>query len=309
MPRHRKKQNSQKDIGRLLLLIWDLLGELGKRFIFTFLVFAATFFFNNLIREKTLNAITPLEWWINLFGPIVLTAFTYFKEEKAKATTKNNLFDHKVIFEMTSSAIQKVFNLIGQNNHNNNENYLKDQLQYLQKTVEIILKEHNIDRGIISSNCMIATGNNLALESFDCDSIKRKKITLPIDQNRILPGAPEAFIKGEVVYVPDIRSNSISHHFPKNSNYLSFFSIPISDIHGNIFAVLNIDSTKKNQFKNIGFINNKIIPAITPIISLIQLEHDIADKIKTNKEKRFKRGVYVNPKETTSERSQGSNNT
>jgi hypothetical protein len=173
---------------------------------------------------------------------------------------------------------------------NGTSNYRKELLQYIQKIVELVLKESRKATGNISANMMIREGGALTLIEFDIKTVYRKSIQLPIDPACILPGAPEACIKKKITYVHNTQAKDVIQFFSKDVYYKSFFSIPIMDSNQEVWAVINIDSTEKDQFVNLSYINDTIFKAITPIISLINLEHRF--HINGHKQKDELEGVY-----------------
>ena len=72
-------------------------------------------------------------------------------------------------------------------------------------------------------------------------------------------------------------SEAYARYFDAAKPYRSILSIPIKLSTGESFAVLNIDSDHPYQFGSADIINKKILPAITPLISLIRLERELID--------------------------------
>jgi hypothetical protein len=281
MKKKAKTTNQQNKLSALPGLLWLFLVTIFDLFGLQYSLYVVTFFANLWIKVGTIS-FTNIQWGIIFCAPIPLTALSFWSTQRGKRKAEKQLIDHKVIFELTSVAIDQcrdlLFSLDG-----SSLNYKKEILQYIQKIMILIIKEHNLPDGDISTNYMLKMGNSLRLVEFDLKTKNRKKIDVAIydDLNKPLPGAPKAIVTGEIVYMENKHKAKYLGFF-KDKPYGSFFSCPICDQNGEYFAVINIDSTKINQFKSLGFIKEKIIPTITPMISLLQMEYNI-DKKGNNK--------------------------
>jgi hypothetical protein len=245
-----------------------------RNYIFYYLSYLISNIGSGLVRATDFSTLNGWQW-LGIAGiPIPLTylAIQNKKSERKRIRTELD-FQYEVAFKFAGKAVYDLQNVIIAD-HLDNHEYLKQLLQYLTYTVESILKENDIESDSLSANIMVPEGEGLKILVFGLDLPNRKIIFLPC--NNGLPGAPEAYKTKKITYVKDT-SQRIHGGLFENPEYKSFFSIPITenDNDGNVFAVINIDSHIKNQFKSYKFISDKIYPALSPIISLMKILYKI----------------------------------
>jgi hypothetical protein len=181
-----------------------------------------------------------------------------------------------LIFTTTAKAIEKINNVIQSPDFGNNE-YKKEILNYLHRITELVLEVNNVTCGNISTNIMELIDGKLQIIEFDLETTDRvKKVDLSIDPSQNKPGAPKAYNTKEVTYISDTDARDVKEHFI-GKPYKCILSIPVIDQDKDVIAIINIDSSLKNQFKNIDFYYSKMESVITPLLSLIKLERMITD--------------------------------
>ncbi len=181
----------------------------------------------------------------------------------------------KIIYDCIGGAIDQLIQFKAVD-EGDKDRFINDLLRYTEKIVFLVLRDHGFDEGEICANLMLLReGNTLDLAYFGTFLHGRERLQLIIDPDNLLPGAPEAYYYKKVMYIPNTTSRKYKQYFDENKPYRSIISIPIFNLEKDVFAVLNIDSDRPRQFISKDFINKKILPSITPLISLLQLEKDL----------------------------------
>jgi hypothetical protein len=123
---------------------------------------------------------------------------------------------------------------------------------------------------------MVKKKKNLKLRYFGTRLSGRTKSKLELGTDPGLPGAPQACRLRQPVYVDDTMSDEYQAFFKPDRPYRSIISIPIPlhDESEPVLGVVNIDSDAPHQFRSQDFIGKKIIPAVSPFISLMWLQKD-----------------------------------
>jgi hypothetical protein len=121
---------------------------------------------------------------------------------------------------------------------------------------------------------MLKKKSKLKLRYFGTRLSGRTKTNLKLGADPGLPGAPQACRCRQAVYVDDTMSDEYKAFFKQGRPYRSILSVPVPlhDESEPVFAVLNVDSSEPNQFRSQDFIGKKIIPAISPFVSLMYLQ-------------------------------------
>ncbi len=147
----------------------------------------------------------------------------------------------------------------------------------MEKVITLALGEYGVNTGEICANLMVKKENPLRLDLmyFGTFMSGRKKITLPVNPESLIPGAPEAYFFRKTMYVNNTMSDKFRKFFDEAKPYRCIISIPILDKEEHPFAILNIDSDIPDQFIGKEFIDQKIIPTINPLVLLINLEKDL----------------------------------
>jgi hypothetical protein len=131
--------------------------------------------------------------------------------------------------------------------------------------------------GSLSANLMIydKRAGVLALEQFGTRLQGRKKLTLQVSKDITRPGAPQAILKGETVYIEDTHADRYVAFFDTSKSYRSIVSVPIELESDQYAGVINIDSPTPNHFRSSEFVKTEILPVINPLLRLIRLNRDI----------------------------------
>lgn len=119
------------------------------------------------------------------------------------------------------------------------------------------------------------------------EDINKQSFILPIEskadktaRNRVLPGAPEAYFKGETVRIDDTTKMTYAKAIPKNicqaiqqyfanQQFRSFVSMIIRDSQGNHIGIVNIDSNQLNIFGNSADEKKEIETLLIPFVNLL----------------------------------------
>ena len=222
---------------------------------------------------------------IGLFIPVGQTFINGKLQQKERERIRSELdFQYKIAFSLSAKAIYE-FGINLQVDEKKTHAYLILLVNYINSTVKSVLIENGLlsieEEGSISTNIMVPTTKGLLLIAFDLLLPGRKYKVLPIDENDPMPGAPSAYVKRELQYVKDTQHKSVKQYF-ESPKYRSFFSIPIllNDLDDDcpVIAVINIDNVSRDKFKSIKFIEEKILPAVNPLITIVQLLYNI-DKL------------------------------
>ena len=154
----------------------------------------------------------------------------------------------------------------------------------IEKAIEAILKERGYPVGEISSNIMVVDRKRkkMSLEYFGTFKGGREKISLPIECQNPLPGAPAAYCQRKAVYIENTLDPQYNGYFKETKPYRSIISYPIREDpqseNGKVIAILNIDSDLPDQFVSGDFIAKRIIPQVKPFIALLLLQQDLIKK-------------------------------
>lgn len=274
MPRSRR--NNDNVISPLELSIiknWIIFKHKHFQYLLQYLLFFISSFCSIWSKQSKIADFEPKHWIIIFVSPILLTAFTYIKDNPFNKRNLEKLLNHRVIFEITGSGIADIRDVIYKTN-TRPKNYIKDSLTRIQHIVELTLKEKQVPTGDISVNFMERKDNKLTIIEFDLQTTRHEYISLDIDPENPKPGGPKAVVTKKIDYVHNTGAKNYKEYFT-NGRYMSFFSYPILDRNGDIFGVINVDSTLPDQFKNKQYIDDIIKPAIVPIINLLELENCI----------------------------------
>jgi len=261
----------------LTLSAWDI-GRFFLNFLVAYLVFFMTLFLSKYFDLPAGQTFSLRQWAIIGVGSAVLVVFTYLRELQVTKKKEGQLKERKVIYDCIGGAIEKLIELGEAQAEDGKDKtpYIAGLLRYIEKVVELALREAGIQIGDITSNLMVVKDNPLALDLlyFGTYLTGRKKIVLPITQP-ILPGAPEAYLLKKAMYINDIKAPEYKKYFDQGKSYRSIISIPITESNDTVFAVLNIDSDIPDQFVSKDFVDKKVIPTVTPLTLLLRLEKDI----------------------------------
>lgn len=134
----------------------------------------------------------------------------------------------------------------------------------------------NIMRHIPISETNRVEGLDLNRSGWGTRPSDRVDICLPIAEG--IPGAPEAYLTNQVVYIPDTKAKKVRQHF-EGKHYRSIVSIPIYTLDENkaIRGILNIDSTVAKQFHGIDFIKEDLLPKLDPLVKFLYVMWDSED--------------------------------
>lgn len=204
-----------------------------------------------------------------LLGVVIITMINIIIDNFYERGVLGKVLIHRFAFSIMSGAITQLKTTIFRTNQSQINN-LQDMLLRIQKVVVMILKEYSIKDGYISVNYMKRDGNKLVIEEWDgAKTVDHIGIDLYVDINNPLCGAPSACVKKSVQYINNTESKSYREYF-HNNRYKSFFSLPVLNSQQDVIGVINVDSDRKNQFKNKSFIIETIKPVIEPIVTLIE---------------------------------------
>jgi hypothetical protein len=254
---------------------WDIC-RFFLNFLITFFVFAFTLYFSRRLTLPQDQSLTTYHYTIIGIGAFVLVIFTYIREFLITRSKEYTIRDQKLIYDCFGGALIQLINLRYQP-PGQRASFINELLKYVEKVVCLILKGMGNTPGEVCANLMIKKNNpeRLELQYFGTFLSGRKKITLPIDPSSIMPGAPEAYIYGKVAYVDNTLSPKHKDFFDEAKPYRSIVSVPIPSPDDGIVAVLNIDSSTPYQFVSTDVIAKKILPAVSPFVSLLQLIWDL----------------------------------
>jgi hypothetical protein len=235
-----------------------------------------------VIRDGGFTGFTTFRIIAILIFSLAVSLINYFVKEKVKKKELREIdskldIQYDLAFRYSSMSIFTLFDFL--NDRTQTKSCIEDLLFNVSEIGRIILEANLIDSNSITANLMTVTSNSqsqqyLEIIAFSPKRPGRKKIKLLLSEKDPLPGAPTSFINNTVVYISDVTSQENKVKFD-NKEYKSFVSIPISENEddGNRFAILNIDSPVVNQFESEAFFNEKIYPALKPIIALIKVLH------------------------------------
>jgi hypothetical protein len=273
MPRKRSVESPQLTNTQIIILkICSFVQRNFIKFFLQYLLFAIALFLTTIVKIN-IEDFQPINYWIIFGSPVITTGLTYIKDSKFNHEDKKKALQYKTVFEITGAGIADIRDVIYVPNQGST-NYLKDSLNRIRAIVELLKIHHQLPSGTISANFMKKEGNVLKIIEFDLRTEIHEVISLEIDSENPRPGAPRACVTKKPQYVSDVRAANVRQYFT-NPRYMSFFSIPIKDRNGEIFGVINVDSSERNGFNNLNFINDIIKPTILPIINLVQLENCI----------------------------------
>jgi hypothetical protein len=253
--------------------IINILSNEIKRYYFGILFFVIT------LSTQSLNFYEMnIPFWVRLLIVLLISILlSYFQkkdEERKETSIRTELdFQYKVIFNLLAKAIDDMSGVL-LDKKINDRYYLSQLLIYIQKGVEGILIENNIQVGSLTVNLMQLKDNMLITNGYSVELPGRNHKDLEYDATNPNPGAPMAVYERGIIYIKDNKKKRIRKYFI-GKPYRSFFSIPIfenqNEKTGRVIAVLNVDSSKKNQFVSIKFISEKIFPAINPFLTILQV--------------------------------------
>lgn len=208
-------------------------------------------------------------------GSGLLVIINYFREYLSNLGRERRKLAKDIIFKFTSSAIAKLKDCYKQ--PESNKSFEEATLRFIERTVKELYPA-SFDKDIeITANLMEFDEQSgmLVLTSFGTFGDDRKiKLSLNVDQQHPLPGAPEAFVFDQIVYIPDTYDETVRDHFKPNRPYHCIISIPLCNS-DRPFGVLNIDSNETNGFGNTEYISKEILPTIKPFVRLLELRSQL----------------------------------
>lgn len=248
------------------------------RFIFNFLSAFLVFFISlsatKLIGLKTGESLSGDQWVLIGVFSFLLVIFTYVKELFAGKRKQRKIEGFKVITDSIGGAIEQLTEMKSKN-IKEKQHIVYELLKYIEKVVKIILEIEGYETGEFCANLMIKNDQGkLEILYFGTFLSGREKLQLQIDTSNPMPGAPEAYVFRKTMYIDDTTSIKFSKYFDKDKSYRSIISIPVLNIDKEVIAIINIDSTKINQFISGDFVSKRIVPIITPFIDLLKLEKE-----------------------------------
>lgn len=235
-----------------------------------------------VVRDGGFTGFTTFRIISIMIFSLLVSLINYYVSEKAKKKEIREIeskldIQYDLAFRYSSMSIFTLFDFL--NDRKQTKSCIEDLLFNISEIGRIILEANLIDSSSITANLMTVTSNSQSQQYLEIIALApkrpgRKKIKLLLSEKDPLPGAPTSFFNNTVVYISDTTSQDNKGMF-NNKEYKSFVSIPISenDDDGNRIAILNIDSPIVNQFESEAFFNEKIYPALKPIIALIKVLH------------------------------------
>ena len=208
-----------------------------------------------------------------ILGSSVLLIITYFLNKLRDWRKNRRLGGDKIIYDIIGGAVQELMDLHIKNPLKR-DRYTIEILSDIEKVIESIFKSDGINVGTLCANLMVRDGDHLKLTEFGTKFQDRDKPKIELDVENPLPGAPEAWVFGKVIYIENIRSEKFSPYFKENFKFRSFISIPIQN-DGTVFGILNVDSNIEKQFKSEDYLAKNIMPKISPFLSLLSFEREL----------------------------------
>jgi len=248
-------------------------------FALVYIVLTLSLYISKKLELQPNQKLTTAQWNIIFFGSLPLVAFTYLREMYVTRKKERQIKERKLIYDCIGGAIEQLIEIKSQKSHplDVKIHYITELLKYMEKVVILVLGEYGINAGEICTNLMIKKENPLRLDLmyFGTFMSGRKKIILPVNTDALVPGAPEAYFYRKIMYINNTMSGNFRKFFDENKPYRCIISIPLLDAEEHPFAILNIDSDIPDQFDGKEFIDQKIIPAINPLVLLIKLEKEL----------------------------------
>lgn len=258
-----------------LLDIWGFF----LNFALVYIVLTLGLYFSKILDLHPGQKLTTGQWNIIFLGSLPLVAFTYLREMYITNKKERQIKERKLTYDCIGGAIEQLIEIKVQKAHplELKIHYVTELLKYMEKVILLVLKEYGINTGEICANLMIKKENPLRLDLmyFGTFMSGRKKITLPINTEDLIPGAPEAYFYKKTMYINNTMADNFRKFFDETKPYRCIISIPIFGLDEHPFAILNIDSDVPDQFIGKEFVDQKIIPTINPLVLLIKLERDL----------------------------------
>jgi hypothetical protein len=240
---------------------------------FNFALYFIPFYVTILLSIPENQKISSHQWIFILFGSIFMVVVNYFVNKLRDLRKNRRLVGDKIIYDIIGGAIQELREL-----HiicpTKRERFTTEILTNIEKVLESIFNTDGIESGTLCANLMIRDGSHLKLTDFGTKFQGRDKPQIDFDELNPLPGAPEAWVSNKVIYIDDIKSKKFEKSFAGNFKFRSFISIPVAN-DGTVIAIINIDSNIEKQFKSDEYIAQKIMPKISPFLSLFSFEQEL----------------------------------
>jgi len=222
---------------------------------------------------------TKENWTVVIIGALALSGLNYLKEKSIAKKKQEIIVGKKISFDLLEMAIEYIASC-NTRSRIEKRNCICEILKVIESSINLVLKELGLtnleNEEKICANIMVKKTNpdRLVLKFFGSRWGGREEMTLQLDENNIMPGAPEAFFYDKVVYINNTMRRKYKHFFNEEKPYRSIISIPIHGKNNNICAILNIDSDEPDKFGSKDIINKKILPTLKPYRSLFKLLDD-----------------------------------
>jgi hypothetical protein len=125
------------------------------------------------------------------------------------------------------------------------------QGRLLLQIVAVMELARALGRGVVSANWVVRDPNNpdvFRVVRYDRNRVDRVAGRAH-EIRQGLPGAAEAFLKGDVCLVADTQAEDTRAHFTDNRSYRTILSIPVRVRDGFVLGVVNVDGTIPRTFQ------------------------------------------------------------
>lgn len=224
---------------------------------------------------------TSVHWIFITISSFVITTFIYLREVYITRKDFNNDIKKEII-DAGKTDLMCLLSELDFNSSVENDSMFVNILEKVQKSVELILEENQIQKGIISVNLMFYKEEPSSLyikyyaEKFDGHG--ELDFSLPVDFDKPQDGGPYAFVYKKNIYIPDTTESKFNVYINEssgNQKVASFISLPIWDDNKKAILILNIDSDLKNQFMSEEFLKVQLYPRLKYFIYCLRLLYKI----------------------------------
>lgn len=213
-----------------------------------------------------------IDLWLLLAVAAVLVTLDELRTYLQKTSSSNEESIDSLVRNLYVAAIEETYNEDG-----THPDPIKSLLQRIENAVVAIVGAEAA-RSSVSSNLMVYERRSDAPDKL---VLKRwgnmlpDRVTIELNVDETLPGAPAAFVKRKVMYVDDTQSNKFRTFF-EGKKYKSIVSIPVArlNLEHELCGIINIDSSRANLFRSEEFIEEELIPRLKPIVNLIAAQWD-----------------------------------
>lgn len=230
------------------------------------------------------HSFTAANWIVVSTSPLIIIIINYIRNILSNNSSERKVRQNKVVLTSINSIIN-LFSGYDFASAEHKKDYYEKVLIFIQRIMKDVLRQEGVEDGTICANLMEVdeVNSKLVIRYMGAPTDGHGKYNLCLDLNHENPaiGAPSVFFTKDMMYIDNTELEEYKTFLKKEStaNVKSFISIPIfeDEDEEKIYAILNIDSDKVEQFVSIDFIKKILYPEIKVFTSLVKLGHDFFD--------------------------------